>query len=147
MKLVPKKGFDLPSFRKSFSLNKIAIVIGYTGFANFSIVSIRLTASAVSIYLHDRLTPEPMPAANSGHQKAYTTPKKKQAGRSAWRSRVGFVQASLPHQLRSSCFRSNTDAGFSETNGSSRSACFVAHAIHALYFSCFSAGHERDFST
>jgi hypothetical protein len=55
--LVPKKGLDLPSFGNSFSLNKIAIVIEYTGFANFSIVSIRLTASAVSIYLHDRRTP------------------------------------------------------------------------------------------
>ena len=33
--LMPEKGFDLPSFGNSFSLNKITIVIEYTGFANF----------------------------------------------------------------------------------------------------------------
>jgi hypothetical protein len=47
--LVPKKGFDLPSFGNSFSVNKIAILIEYTGFENFSILSIRFTASVVSI--------------------------------------------------------------------------------------------------
>lgn len=145
--LVPKKGFDLPSFRKSFSLNKIAIVIEYTGFAIFSIVSIRLTASAVSIYLHGRRTPEPIACSKLGTPKGLNClQRRSKQGGSAWRSRVRFLQGGLPHQLRSSCFRSNTDAGFSETNGSRRSACFVAHSIHALYFSCFSAGHERDFS-
>lgn len=39
--MVPKKGLDLLSFGNSFSLNKIAILIEYTGFANFSILSIR----------------------------------------------------------------------------------------------------------
>jgi hypothetical protein len=67
--MVPKKGLDLPNFRKSFSLNKIAILIEYTGFANFSIVSIRLTASAVSIYLHDRRTPEPIACSKLGTPK------------------------------------------------------------------------------
>ncbi|HEX5433600.1 MAG TPA: hypothetical protein VFY05_05140, partial [Candidatus Angelobacter sp.] len=66
--MVAKKGFDLPSFENSFSLNKIPTLIEYTGFANFSMLSIRLTASGVSISLHDRRTPIRVPAANFGHQ-------------------------------------------------------------------------------
>src|SRR5262245_42125153 len=46
-----KEVFSLPSFGNSFSLNKIAILIEDTGFANFSIVSIRLNASDISICL------------------------------------------------------------------------------------------------
>jgi hypothetical protein len=66
--MVPKKGFDLPSFSNSFSLNKIAILIEYTGFANFSILSAGLTASAVSTESHDRWTPNLITAASFGHQ-------------------------------------------------------------------------------
>ena len=48
------------------------------------------------------------------------------------------------HQF-SSCFRSRTEAGFSDTKGSSRSASRVAHSIHSRYFDCLSAGTDRDF--
>src|SRR5438445_163706 len=55
----------------------------------------------------------------------------------------GFEHAGT-YQHLNSCFRSNTDGGFSEMNGSIRSACRVAHSIHALYFGCFSADHKRN---
>jgi hypothetical protein len=72
--MVPKKGLDLPNFRKSFSLNKIAIVTEYTRFANFSILSIRLTASDASISLYDRRTPNLIGCSNfwTPRTRAYT---------------------------------------------------------------------------
>jgi len=57
-----------------------------------------------------------------------------------------IVEISSDHHHLSSCFRSNTDTGFSVTSGSIRSACRVAHSTHALCFDCFSAGHVRAFS-
>ena len=46
------------------------------------------------------------------------------------------------HDLNSR-FRSNTEIGFSKTNGSIRSACNVAHSIHASYSGCLSALRDR----
>src|ERR1051326_5844110 len=66
-RLVPKKGFDLPSFSNSFSLNKLALILDYTGFANFSILPITLTASAVAIELHELRTPNRIAVSNCGH--------------------------------------------------------------------------------
>jgi hypothetical protein len=102
--MVPKKGFDMPSFGNSFSLNKIAIVIEYTGFANFSILSIRLTASRVSTESHDRGTPDPIACGK------FWTPRlrfSQEEANAAGRINVGSAAISaskLPHQLASSCF-------------------------------------------
>jgi hypothetical protein len=79
--MVPKKGLDLPSFGNSFSLTKIAIVIEYTGFANFSIVSIRLTASAVSIYLRDPRTPEPITCSKLWTPRPELSPRRNECNR------------------------------------------------------------------
>jgi hypothetical protein len=58
--LVPKKGLEPPSFSNSFSLNKMATLIEYTGLASFSIPTASLTASADSTESHDRRTPDPI---------------------------------------------------------------------------------------
>jgi len=57
-----------------------------------------------------------------------------------------IAEISSDHHHLSSCFRSNTDTGFSVTSGSIQSACRVAHSTHALCFDCFSAGHVCAFS-
>ena len=69
--LVPKKGFDLPSFWKPFSINKLATSIEYTRLASFSICSANLTASAASTESHDGGTPDPIDDENSGHQNQF----------------------------------------------------------------------------
>lgn len=71
------KGLEPQSFGNSFSLNKIAILIECTGFANFSILSIRLTRqlfqSSCVIGGHQiRLA-----VANSGHQDLIYSKKKR----------------------------------------------------------------------
>src|ERR1700722_2660631 len=48
---------------------------------------------------------------------------------------IGITIGLTYHDLNSR-FRSNTEIGFSTTNGSIRSACNVAHSIHALYSGC-----------